>query len=120
MENNLEETSSTMSGQGQTLKYLIDFGQKIKSYFKEFITLHSNWKDLENKIRKAICWLSGYGSAGIGSRLLPVSSAASSGRFFRARVRKLWSMGQTWITARYYTADYLRMFFSFFIFTEGS
>ena len=32
MENNLEETSPTMSSQGQTLKYLIDFGQKVKSY----------------------------------------------------------------------------------------
>ena len=28
MENNLEETSPTMSSRGQTLKYLIDFGQK--------------------------------------------------------------------------------------------
>ena len=54
MENNLEETSPTMSSQGQTLKYLIDFGQKVKSYFKEFITLHSIWKDSENKIRQAV------------------------------------------------------------------
>lgn len=32
MANNLEGMNSTVSGQGQTLKYVIHFGQKIRSY----------------------------------------------------------------------------------------